>query len=230
LFEHLRREEQLLRQMLDLHERDRKLIAYEIHDGLAQELTGALFNFQALSQAANKESAEAQKVLNTGLRLLTSGIAETRRLISGLRPPILDESGVAVAIEYLVADSQANCGREIELVNNSRFGRLISPLENAIFRIVQEGLTNACRHSNSPQVRIVLDQQGDRVQIEIEDWGIGFEPQKVEETHFGLKGIRERARLLGGQATIESRRGQGTRIRVELPLVESATDVSSDAT
>jgi PAS domain S-box-containing protein len=227
LFEHLRREEQLLRQMLDLHERDRKLIAYEIHDGLAQELTGALFNFQAASQMHDKDANQSQGMLQTGLRLLSSGIAEARRLISGLRPPILDESGVTVAIEYLVADSRLTSGREIEFVNRTHFGRLASPLENAIFRIVQEGLNNACRHSNSPRMRVVLSQQDDRVEIEIQDWGIGFDPQKVEETRFGLKGIRERTRLLGGQATIESQPGQGTRIRVELPLVESTGDDSS---
>ena len=226
LFEHLRREEQLLRQMLDLHERDRKLIAYEIHDGLAQELTGALFNFQAASQMHDKDANKAQGMLQTGLRLLSSGIAEARRLISGLRPPILDESGVTVAIEYLVADSRLTCGREIEFVNQTHFGRLASPLENAIFRIVQEGLNNACRHSNSPRMRVILSQQDDRVQIEIRDWGIGFDPQKVEETRFGLKGIRERTRLLGGQATIESQPNHGTRILVELPLVESTGDES----
>lgn len=224
LFEHLRHEEQLLRQMLDLHERDRKLIAYEIHDGLAQELTGALFNFQAVSQAPDKEAAEIRRALQTGLGLLTNGISETRRLISGLRPPILDESGVAVAIEYLVADMSSTSGPKVEFTNESHFGRLISPLENAIFRIVQEGLTNARRHSHSPRICITLSEHDGRVQIEIRDWGIGFDPQKVDETRFGLKGIRERARLLGGQATIETRPGQGTRILVELPLVESTED------
>lgn len=213
------REQQLLRQLLDLHERERKVIAYEIHDGLAQQLTGALFTFQALGQIRDKASAEAQSLLNSGLQLLTDGIAETRRLISGLRPPILDESGVAVAIEYLVADFEKRLGIPIDFSCDVRFLRLASPLENAIFRMVQEALTNATRYSQSPKIEVRLEQHDSQIVLEVQDWGVGFDPDDVEEEHFGLRGIRERARLLGGTAKIHSAPGKGTQIRVELPLI-----------
>ncbi len=92
-------------------------------------------------------------------------------------------------------------------------------MENAIFRIVQESVTNARRHSRSKNVRIELVQHGPLVRMVVQDWGVGFDPAVVGEGNFGLAGIRQRARLLGGTAKIESSPGQGTRVRVELPVV-----------
>ena len=92
-------EHRLLRDMLDLHERDRKLVAYEIHDGLAQQLAGALYKFQSVEQMQESDRDAAWKMFDEAMRLLREAMAETRRLISGLRPPILDESGVVAAVE-----------------------------------------------------------------------------------------------------------------------------------
>ena len=92
-------------------------------------------------------------------------------------------------------------------------------MENAIYRIAQEGLTNACQHSKSEKVRVSLLQREDRVRIEIRDWGVGFDTKKVRGDHFGLEGIRQRARLLGGKCSIRSKPGKGTRITVDLPVV-----------
>jgi signal transduction histidine kinase len=80
-------------------------------------------------------------------------------------------------------------------------------------------LTNACRHSNSSKIRVELVQQGDQIRVEVEDRGVGFDPATINDGHFGVAGILERARLLGGTAAIESRPGAGTRIVVELPIV-----------
>ena len=88
-----------------------------------------------------------------------------------------------------------------------------------IYRIVQEGLSNARNHSKSKKIRVSLKQRGDRLRIEICDWGVGFDPTIVHGEHFGLEGIRERTRLLGGECSIESKAGKGTRIMVELPVV-----------
>ena len=84
---------------------------------------------------------------------------------------------------------------------------------------MQECLTNACRYSQSEKVRVELGQAGDRVHVEVRDWGIGFDPAQVEHGHYGLQGIRERARSLGGSAVIETAPGKGTRITVDLPLL-----------
>jgi len=215
------REQQLLRRLLDLHERERKMIAYEIHDGLAQQLTGALFTFQALGQLSHKLPTEIQSLLTSGVQMLTEGIAEVRRLISGLRPPILDESGVVVALEFLVGDMEKRTGVTIDFSSDVRVRRLAAPLENALFRMAQETLTNATRYSRSPRVEVRLHQRDSRILLEVQDWGIGFDPDQVGDDHFGLKGLRERARLLGGVAEIRSAPNQGTQIHVELPLIEA---------
>jgi len=216
------KEQRLLRQLLDLHERDRQLIAYEIHDGFAQQLTGAQFNLEAFQRLPERDSAEAQSLLDAGVRLLSDSIDETRRLISGLRPPVLDEFGIVAAVEYLVCENREHQGIPIEFHHDVRFDRLAPPLESTIFRMVQESLTNACQHSQSDRLCIDVTQRDDRIAVEVRDWGVGFDPDAIEEHRFGLRGIRERARLFGGEATVESAPGKGTRVLVDLPVIEAA--------
>jgi PAS domain S-box-containing protein len=218
--ERLRNEDQHLRNMMELQDRDRQLIGFEIHDELAQLLTGAMMYLQGFQSHQESKPADTWIYFDTGVELLAKGIREARRLINGLRPPSLDEAGVVHAIRDLVQEVQSREQPQIEFIANAEFGRLPKPLENTIFRVVQESLMNACRHSKSERVRIELRQEDDRLVIEVRDWGSGFDPQTVAEDRFGLKSIRERARVFGGQATIESRSGEGTRITVELPLLE----------
>ena len=99
-----------------------------------------------------------------------------------------------------------------------------SIMENVIYRIVQEGMANARNHSKSDKVLVALMQRGDRLRITIRDWGVGFNPASSHDNRFGIEGIRQRARLLGGTCDIKSRPGKGTRIVVELPVVEKEED------
>jgi PAS domain S-box-containing protein len=217
--EAVQREQARLRRLLESSDRDRKLTAYEIHDGLAQHIAGAKMQFEAALQFKSKNPKAAAQSFERGLELLNSSLDEARHLISGLRPPILDEAGVVAAIEHLIRDPTIQEGQEVSFFSNSKFGRLEPLLENAIFRIVQESVTNACRYSQSSKVRISLTEEQGRVRIDVEVWGIGFDPNEIAETSFGIGGIKERARLLSGQATIDSAAGKGTRIVVDLPLV-----------
>ena len=100
-----------------------------------------------------------------------------------------------------------------------RFDRLVPIQENTIYRIVQEALTNARKHSQSERIRLAIVQQDNEVRIEVQDWGVGFRLEQIGDQCFGLHGIRERTRLLGGRTVIESSPGQGTTIVVEMPLV-----------
>ncbi|MGD0519456.1 MAG: PAS domain S-box protein, partial [Thermoguttaceae bacterium] len=137
----IRKEQRFLRHLIDLQERDRKLMAYEIHDGLAQQLTGALFKLQSLETIQEKQDLPAsRKILDDVLQLIRESVAEARRLIGGLRPPILDESGIVAAVEDLGADRRHGDKSQIEFVNQVQFRRLAAPLEVALFRIVQECL------------------------------------------------------------------------------------------
>jgi PAS domain S-box-containing protein len=218
----VRKEQELLRQLLELHERDRKLLAFELHDGFAQQLAGAKLNFEAAAQLFPTDPRQAQEDYQTGLQLLRTAIEESRRLVSGLRPPVLDEFGILPAIEHLVGLDRDDDGPEVQFVSKGHFPRLAQPLENAVFRIVQETLGNARRHSQSEKIHVELACGDSHVYVTVQDWGVGFDPRGVAESHFGLRGIRERARLLGGSATIQTALGRGTCIRVKLPLVERA--------
>ncbi len=218
--EALRQKHGRLRWLLDMHERDRKLVAYEIHDALSQPLTGALMLLEATlgSQYPDEIPDECRQAVE----LLRHGVNETRRLISWERPIVLDERGLPEAVEHLVSGLSEKGGPEIIWSHDVRFDRLASPLETAIYRIIWESVTNARKHSQSDKVRIGLVQQEHRVSIEVEDWGTGFDVEQVEAHRFGLEGIRERARLFGGHAQIDSSPGNGTRVTVELPIAEDA--------
>ena len=205
----IRKEHQYLQYLLDLQDRDRQLISCELHDGLVQQLAGAIMRLEAGH-------------LDAGLEMLRACMKEARWLINGLRPPILDECGLVAAIEDLVSQEEGDGKPTVEFTHKIASDRLPPSLENTIFRIVQESLTNARRHSQSMKVQIKLLQQEDRIRIEVKDWGLGFNPRKIGEGHFGLEGIKERARLFGGAAIIRSSPGKGTRIVVELPLVVSS--------
>lgn len=215
----LREDVEERKRLLESSDRDRRLTAYEIHDGLAQQIAAAQMQFQASEQLRTTNPRQAPDAFARGMELLDRGLAETRHLISGLRPPILDESGVVAAIRHLADEPSERDGPTVEVVIDVQFGRLEPVLESTIFRIVQESLTNARRYSQSERVRIELKQQGDHVTITTRDWGIGFLPASVPATCFGLGGVKERARLLGGQATIESAPGKGTTISATLPLI-----------
>jgi len=217
--EALQRQYCTLKHLLHSSDHERQLIAYEIHDGLAQQLAGAMMQFQAFDHLKSKKPREAAKAYDAAITILQQAHFEARRLIAGVRPPILDESGVVEAVAHLVHEVGREKGPKIEYHSKVDFDRLDPTLENAIYRIAQEGQTNACRHSRSERVSVRLLQRGDRVRIEIRDWGVGFDPKAVPKTHFGLEGIRQRARLLGGKCSIRSKAGKGTSISVELPVV-----------
>jgi signal transduction histidine kinase len=222
--EALERERRTLEHMLQASDHERRLIAYDIHDGLAQELAGTIMSFQMYAHARETKRKEAAKAFDAATRMLEASYGECRRLISGVRPPILDEFGVAAAVAHLVYDPSFDHGPKVELRNRVRFKRLAPIVENVIYRIVQEGMTNARNHSKSGKVLVALVQKGDRLRIKIRDWGVGFDPTTTHENRFGIEGIRQRARLMGGTCSIKSKPGKGTRVHVELPVVEREVD------
>lgn len=225
----LHRERQVLRRLLEIQERERQLVSYEIHDGLAQYLAGAMLHLQSLEHTAG--DAAGSRDLREGLRLVRAAVEESRRLISGLRPPALDELGIVDAVDSLVRDARIEVPA-VEFVHALPEERLAAQLETTIFRIVQESLTNVRRHARARQasVRIVRVLEGGepRIRVSIEDDGVGFHPADVPEDRFGLEGIRQRARLLGAEATITSEPGHGARIAVDLPFL-TAHDSIGDA-
>jgi PAS domain S-box-containing protein len=214
--EKLRSEERLLRKLLDLQERERKLVAHDIHDGFVQDVVGAKMMLEAASEELAKQGAK-EKTIKQAVEHLSLAIREARRMIGELRPLIIDEQGIIEAIQYLVHDERFCQGVKVAFKHDVTFERLNPMLEGTLFRIVQEALTNVVRHSQSPTATVSLTEADGFLQLEIRDEGIGCNTENVPEDRFGLRGIRERARLFSGAAQITSAPGQGTRIFVEMP-------------
>jgi signal transduction histidine kinase len=220
--EQLQEKQRFLERTLNQHERDRQLVAYEIHDTFLQGVIGALMYVDAYYESRAADSAEALSELESARNLLRRSIAEARRMISGLRPPIIDEQGIVAAIEYLV-NEMSTAGLAIEFSHSIQFDRLAPLVEAAIFRIVQEGLINVQRHSQSQHATVTIRQLHQQLHLEVRDFGVGFDPAHTGDGHFGLQGIHERARLVGGSSTIRSTPGNGASIVVTIPLVPGSS-------
>jgi PAS domain S-box-containing protein len=216
----LLRERRVLQRLLDLHDRDRQLVSYEIHDGIVQEMTGALLYFDSSADAAAIQGGRAAEGHRHGVHALQNAIAEARRLINGLRPPVLDEFGLIDAIANHIEELRVKSEIEIEFEHDVEFVRLAPVVETAIYRIVQEALNNVWLHSGASRAAVSLMQHEDRIHITVQDWGAGFDMQAVTPKRFGLLSIRDRARLLGGDSSIVTAPGQGTRVEVTLPVVD----------
>jgi len=208
--------EQTLRALLDRQERERQLVAYEIHDGLAQYLSAAIMHLETY-EAGLPGGAGSDSRLSEVLRLLREATAEARHLIAGLRPPALDELGLVAAIEALVADARLEIPL-VEFAAELSGERLPADWETTLFRIAQESLTNIRRHAHASRATISLTRQPDGgILLQIRDDGRGFDPAAIPPQHFGLEGIKQRASLLRGTATVVSSPGQGTVIEIRLP-------------
>lgn len=213
-------EQGILRRLVQSSDHERRLISYEIHDGLAQQLAAATMYFDTFQNLRNQNADEAAEAYTAGMNMLRQSLVEARRLINNVRPPVLDDEGILAAISHLVSDYRGPDAPLIEFHDDVRFDRLNPVLENALYRITQEGLNNACKYSQTNRVRVELVQRDNSsIRAEIRDWGVGFDPNVVKDGCFGLEGIRERARLLGGRAVVVSLPGQGTQIIAELPLL-----------
>ncbi|MBN1911627.1 MAG: PAS domain S-box protein [Pirellulales bacterium] len=220
----LERERQSLWKMLQASDHERQIIAYDIHDGLAQYLAAAGMEFQAFNAMKQNAPQDAEKSYQTAVELIRRAHAEARRLISEVRHPVIDERGLATAIVSMACEQQKCGGPKIECHTSVRFDRLPPILENALYRMVQEALTNACKHSKSEKVTVTMVQEGQDVRLEVQDWGIGFNTEAIDKGHFGLESIRQRARLLGGRLTIQSTPGAGALVRVVVPILENHTE------
>lgn len=212
-------EEGLLRDLLELQDRERRMVAYEIHDGFIQDVVGSRMILQGIRAALLRCDDSLQQRLDSSISLLARAINDGRRLISELRPMIIDEMGIIDAMEYLIGEEESIGEFEIDFTHRLDTDRFPPLLQATIVRIVRESLSNARRHSGATRVEIRMTQiAGQFLILEIQDNGRGFDPDAVPQDRYGLAGIRERARLFGGGATIESDPDSGTRITVKLAM------------
>ncbi len=220
----LLRERALLHRSLELHERDRQLLAFEIHDGIVQDMAGVVMLLDSAARQATYASPAGQQLFEQAVHTLRESVAEARRLIRGLIPVVLDQAGLVASLATLTQRFQSEQGFRVTFAANVQFKHLAPAFEMIILRIVQETLQNAARHSQVQQAEVAVEQRGDQLLLTISDAGVGFDPAQVKTTRYGLTGMKERARLLGGVTQIDSQPGNGTRIQVTLPLAEAIVD------
>jgi signal transduction histidine kinase len=221
----LEAERRYLRYLITTQDRDRQLAAFDLHDGVVQTMTGALMRLESL-QYKYPDFAAGNEDYDTAVDLVREAIEETRRMIGGLRPPVIDERGIVGAVEYLIENQCRRENLKVDFIHDTQVVRLSALQESTIFRIVQEALHNAARHSDSPRARVCLRRRDDVIEVEITDWGKGFDVSTAARHRYGIRGIEERARLLQGNARIESRPGAGTTICVTLPLNATAPEMT----
>ena len=204
-------------QVLKVTDRERQLIAYEIHDGFVQQMVTALMQLDAYRWSVKERKPNAEQKLDAVVDALRQGVAEARQLIDRVRPPDLATAGLVGALRTLTQRLSQSSGIPVELTIDPAFPCLTPEAELAIYRIVQECLTNIKRHSQSERARVELNDGAANLQVVVRDWGVGFDPGTVGEGHYGLVGVRERARLLDASVKIDSNPGDGVCITLKLP-------------
>jgi PAS domain S-box-containing protein len=222
--EDLQYEREFLVNTLESHERDRKLLAYEIHDGVVQYLAGSIFKLESVRDNVTFANDDDVDAFDSTIITLRRALDEARRFMGGLRPLVIDEAGIGTALEYLVAEHRIRGDLDVDFENHSSIGRLDPLLENTVFRIAQEALTNAARHSGTKNASLVLSQINGSLLLEVVDRGRGFDSSQPGSGRFGIEGIRKRAAVVQGTARIETVPGGGTRVAVELPIRERFDD------
>lgn len=211
------------RQITRAQEDERKRIARELHDDTIQAMVALSRRLDALSTFSEQLPQPAMRHFKQLRELTTSALRNVRRFVQDLRPPALDHLGLVPALEGLTSDLMEKEGIEVELTVEGEKRRLMPEEELVLFRIAQEALNNARRHSQASQVVIQMEFSPDGVRMTINDNGRGFEiPERtgdlVATGKLGLIGMYERARLLGGTLLVESEPGRGTTVIADVPI------------
>jgi two-component system sensor histidine kinase UhpB len=203
-------------------------IARELHDELGGAMTGLKWDLHSVSRILSSGSidgdtrARLQNKLGTMDGLIDSSIETVRRISSELRPTLLDDLGLTAAVEYHVKEFQKRTGIECHLQLRVDDSRLPKDYSTAIFRILQESLTNVARHSRAKRVNILLVDRDGQIILELEDNGQGFSRAGLSgKKSVGIMGMRERARQLGGELEVTSAPGKGTKVAIVLPTPSS---------
>ncbi|MCU0597367.1 MAG: histidine kinase [Desulfobacterota bacterium] len=204
-------------QSLNAQETERRRIAAELHDSIASALAGLKFKIEKTAEDMKRGLGNHESLRDLATNLAQT-IGEVRRIMTDLRPSILDDLGILSALSFLCREFEATYSH---ICVEKRIGiseeQVPEALKIVIFRISQEALNNAAKHSDASRVQLYLQKAQDRVELTLQDNGQGFRPDEIVKG-FGLSTMRERAELSGGTFSLESTQGGGTIIRASWPL------------
>jgi PAS domain S-box-containing protein len=219
----IRRSQQELRSLAkaanEALEAERRRTARELHDELGQSLTALKMDLESLRSALPPGRPELEERAQAMHTLLDGTIAATRRIAADLRPLMLDDLGLAAALDWLTRNFSKHTGIATDLVIDDTVAQVPEPIASALYRITQESLTNVAKYAQATTAEIRLERDGDWVQLMVRDNGRGIESaDQNKRGAFGLLGIRERVMLLGGEVAINGEPGQGSEVRARIPL------------
>ena len=197
---------------LRAQEQERARVARDLHDEVNQSLTGLLLRLEAVREDAPPELEPELEATKT---LANKAMLELLSLARQLRPTALDDLGLAAAIGGQV-EQISRADVEVELSTDGGFSDLDDDVQLVVYRVAQEALSNAARHSNAKRIAVTLRRSGNGVELAVADDGDGFAFEQSQRG-LGIGGMRERALLVGGELTIESRPGQGTTVGLSIP-------------
>ena len=223
---------QLSGRLLRLQDEERRRIARELHDTTAQNLAATRVNLSRISKSPAASDSAIRETVEESIRLTDQSITEVRTLSYLLHPPLIDEAGLIPSLRWLIRGFRERSGIDVTLDAPGQLERMPAEVETALFRIVQEALTNIQRHSGSTVAHILLGKEQKQIRLEIEDEGRGLPDDLREKTALaaagvGIAAIQQRVRELGGQLHIESTE-RGMRIVVIMPILENSHVAHSD--
>lgn len=205
-------------QLVQAQEEERKRISRDLHDEVGQMLTGIRMELGNLEQIRLVSPEKYSQNLEEARNLSEQTLRTVRDISMGLRPSMLDDLGLAPALEWLARDCSRRSGLNIVTHIDGNFEQTADIQRTCVYRIIQEALTNCVRHAKAKNVWVTVDEKQDCIHVEIKDDGIGIPTGNRPRQGVGLLGIGERTRELGGNFQILSQPGAGTRIQVEIPL------------
>lgn len=217
-------EKQIPGSTVEVQQPERERIILEIHDGPAQTLASAFQYLQTIDQIARphfNKHQDLDRLFTRVVELVEQAIRETREIINGAVPAVLDEHGLVSAVRHELAQFGEETGGKVELYA-SAWPDLPRHVEFAIYRLIREAVSNVRKHARSPRLEVVMSRKGERLLVRVRDWGIGFIPERSGSSSsndsVGLFSMRRRAELLGGTFKINSALGKGTEIKVDIPF------------
>lgn len=223
VLENARQKQEFAIQIIQAQEEERKRLSRDIHDGPAQMLANVLLRSGLIEKTfVERGPNDAMAELNQLKEMVRNALLEVRRIIYDLRPMALDDLGLIPTLrKYSSTVMEYEKGIVIHFMNNGTEKRFASSIEVAIFRLVQECISNALKHGNSRDVWVKVEWLRDTMNIVVKDNGKGFDPSQTKDKSFGIIGMRERVELLKGEMKIVSAIGNGTTVLFRIPLQEN---------
>jgi signal transduction histidine kinase len=204
--------------------RERNRLARELHDTLAHTLSGVTVQLEAVDALWETDPAAAHILLDQSLVTTRTGLTETRRALQALRASPLEDLGLVLAVRHLAESLAARTGLTLDLQLPEQLDDLTPTVEQCIYRVTQEALANVDRHAGANNLSVQLERENQHLTLTVADDGCGFaRDQARADRQFGLQGMKERAEMLGGSFEVHSELGQGTRLRLRVPLNAEAT-------